>query len=147
MNKLLLTLGTVLLISGCSKEPNIYLNCLTEGGYNFQFTIDTSKKEFIFYEGSEGLVNSYTDDGDKLISEKVFINWEARFDKQRKEMDVPDWETYFMATKNKLDNGFDEYYMYTFNKINGDLVESDFQKDKEETTNTYSCSVIKRVME
>ena len=71
MNKLLLTLGTVLLISGCSKEPNIYLNCLTEGGYNFQFTIDTSKKEFIFYEGSEGLVNSYTDDGDKLISEKL----------------------------------------------------------------------------
>ena len=156
MNKLLLTLATVLLISGCSKEPNINLNCLAGGGeINFQFTIDTSKKEFIFYEGFERLA-SYTNYGDKLISEKIFVNWEARLEEQKK------YDNDLLAGKfkEKINNGFDEYYVMTFNKINGELVESDFTEKEQinkytntvskkliETTTTHSCSVIKRVME
>ena len=164
MNKLLLTLGTVLLISGCSKEPNIDLNCIAGGGdSNFLFTIDTAKKEFIFYEGSERLA-SYTNDGDKLISEKIFINWEARIEQEKERMDDYYWQIYSTEIRSKIENGFDEYYIMTFNKINGDLVESDFsqklKKNKyfpdqmvkpiktiEETTRTYPCSVIQRVME
>ena len=156
MNKLLLTLGTVLSISGCSKEPNIDFNCVANGGdANFLFTIDTSKKEFIFYEGFERL-GSYTNYGDKLISEKIFVNWEARLEEQKK-YDNKLLEGKF---KEKINNGFDEYYVMTFNKINGELVESDFTEKEQinkytntvskkliETTTTHSCSVIKRVME
>ena len=156
MNKLLLTLGIVLLISGCSKEPNIDFNCIADGGdSNFLFTIDTSKKEFIFYEGFERLA-SYTNYGDKLISEKIFVNWEARLEEQKK-YDNKLLEGKF---KEKINNGFDEYYVMTFNKINGELVESDFTEKEQinkytntvskkliETTTTHSCSVIKRVME
>jgi len=156
MNKLLLTLGTVLSISGCSKDPNIDFNCVAgEGDYNFLFTIDTSKKEFIFYEEFERLA-SYTNYGDKLISEKIFVNWEARLEEQKK-YDNKLLEGKF---KEKINNGFDEYYVMTFNKINGELVESDFTEKEQinkytntvskkliETTTTHSCSVIKRVME
>ena len=157
MNKLLLTLGTVLSISGCSKEPNIDFNCVANGGdANFLVTIDTSKKEFIFYEGFERLA-SYTNYGDKLISEKIFVNWEARLEVQKK-YDNDLLEGRF---KEKINNGFDEYYVMTFNKINGELVESDFtekrEKNKyfpeqivktlEETTRTFTCSVVQRVME
>ena len=156
MNKLLLTLGTVLSISGCSKDPNIDFNCVAgEGDYNFLFTIDTSKKEFIFYEEFERLA-SYTNYGDKLISEKIFVNWEARLEEQKK------YDNDLLAGKfkEKINNGFDEYYVMTFNKINGELVESDFTEKEQinkytntvskkliETTTTHSCSVIKRVME
>ena len=47
MKKLLLTLATVLLISGCSKEPNIILNCMGDQNDGMNLTIDSSKKELI----------------------------------------------------------------------------------------------------
>ena len=124
MKKLLLTLGTVLLISGCSKEPNIYLNCPLDYGGNLRLTIDTSKKEFIFSvimagKNQPDVVLSYTDDDDELVSEK-----------------------FFNGTKNA-------YYITTFNKINGELEQDKYDDDgwSRRGSKTSQCSVIKRVME
>ena len=135
MNKLLLTLATLLLISGCSKEPNIYLNCTTSGGdYAFDLTINTSKKAFIL-SGQEDEVSplfSYTEHDNKLISEKIFIDWSAAIRSGRYE----DNNSSFLKMQI---NDFDEYEMYTFNKINTEVRGDTVYKDKEENY-TYQCT-------
>lgn len=125
MNKLLLTLATVLLISGCAKEPNIFLNCSGDQFDGMNLTIDPSKKELIFSVISFGtkqpdIVMSYTDnDDDELVSEK-----------------------FFNGPKNA-------YYITTFNKFNGELKEDKFDDDgySRRGSRTYQCSIIERVME
>ena len=135
MNKLLLTLATLLLISGCSKEPNIYLNCTTSGGdYAFNLTIDTSKKAFIL-SGQEDEVSplfSYTEHDNKLISEKIFIDWSAAIRSGRYE----DNNSSFLKMQI---NDFDEYMIYTFDKINNELRQDEFSKDKQENY-IYQCT-------
>tara|TARA_B110000977_G_scaffold13972_1_gene17457 strand:- start:2020 stop:2394 length:375 start_codon:yes stop_codon:yes gene_type:complete len=124
MKKLLLTLATVLLISGCSKEPNIILNCMGDQNDGMNLTIDSSKKELIFSVISFGekqpdIVLSYTDNDDELVSEK-----------------------FFRGPKNA-------YYITTFNKIDGELKQEKYDDDgySRKDTKTNQCSVIKRVME
>ena len=101
MNKLLLTLATVLLISGCAKEPNIYLNCLVNNGADeVQITIDTIKKEIISYAQDEPASVSYTEYPDKLVSDKF---------------DVSEYG----------------YSIATFNKINGNLIVDYYYENEE----------------
>ena len=134
MNKLLLTLATLLLISGCSKEPNIYLNCALGGEDYFELTIDTSKKAFIFSQQDWDVqpLFLYTEHDNKLISEKIFIDWSAAIRSGRYE----DNNSSFLKMQI---NDFDEYEMYTFNKINTEVRGDTVYKDKEENY-TYQCT-------
>ena len=139
MNKLLLTLGTVLLISGCSKEPNIYLNCISDGGAgwdkNFRLTIDTSKKEFnwtyTLSQTYEKTVNqlpiTYTEFDDKLITEKIILAWYVNPDVEGEDL-LP------------------EYSIFTFDKISGSFIEKNY-KDNKFRFSRSPCTRIDRVME
>ena len=140
MNKLLLTFATVLLISGCSREPNIYLNCALGVEDYFELTIDASKKAFIFSRQDWNVqpLFLYTEHDDKLISEKAFIDWGAVITGGRFE----DNDSHYLKMQI---NDFDEYAIYTFDKINNELRQDEFFKDKEEKY-IYQCTAIEQVM-
>tara|TARA_B110000881_G_C18081277_1_gene273647 strand:- start:27 stop:461 length:435 start_codon:yes stop_codon:yes gene_type:complete len=140
MNKLLLTFATVLLISGCSREPNIYLNCALGVEDYFELTIDASKKAFIFSRQDWNVqpLFLYTEHDDKLISEKAFIDWGAVITGGRFE----DKDSHHLKMQI---NDFDEYTIYTFDKINNELRQDEFFKDKEEKY-IYQCTAIEQVM-
>ena len=99
--------------------------------------ITSHQKEFIFYEGFERLA-SYTNYGDKLISEKAFIDWGAVITGGRFE----DNDSHHLKMQI---NDFDEYAIYTFDKINNELRQDEFFKDKEEKY-IYQCTAIEQVM-
>ena len=162
---LAILMATVLV--GCSEKPKIDLNCYLalidsepttyDNNDTFVLTIDTSKKEFLI-ESSVDHPMSYTEYDNKLVSEKTFFDWEARVKKQKiniakayaegeseHDADSDFWKPYFDSRKEKINNDFDEYYISTFNKITGELIDNDFQIDGR-TDYTYACSVIERVM-
>lgn len=147
--KKLIALLSIFVLGSCSTEDPIkYFNCVGEANYKFTISIDTSKKEFIWMDAD--LPVPYVENNNELISGKEFVDWDLVL-KLRKEgikkmyadgetehdVDSGWWDPFLNPVMTTDD--FEEYKIYTFNKITGELIEDFFIINKN-TPTSYDCT-------
>ena len=150
--KKLMTLLTILVIASCSKEDPIkYFSCKGDDDSAEKYTIiiDTSKKEFRWIVYGDWVSIPYEENDTQLLSKKVFADWEKTIEFQKNnisemyakgdteyDVDSEFWKTYLFP-KAYYDD-FEEYRIYTFDKITGKTTEDYFLENKT-ISYTHQC--------
>lgn len=146
--KKLIALLSILVLASCSKEDPIkYFKCSGDDKYYFTTTIDTSNKELFWIDNQKRI--KYSEKNNELISEKDFMDWEIEIKNRIEsinrqyadgdiEYDVNSSIWFEYLNPEVANDDFDEYKIYTFNKISGELTEDYFLKDESIST-SYNC--------